>query len=238
MSTMVVDLSHHNVIPQSLGPLRAQGIKGIIHKATEGVSYEDPKLNARVFLAREARLHFGVYHFLRPGDMGEQVDHFIATAELAQEFDGQMASWLWACDYEDAAVSLAEVEDFCGDLMNTLKGQMPVLYSGHVLKDKIAAGESVGSLPEYRLWLAQYTGGTPTLPQGWDKYWLWQFTDQGQLAGIDGFVDLNDYQGNAQDLANEWSGAEAKPSLMVSIQVNAPPGIAIQVNGITIPNEE
>ena len=36
-----IDLSHHNVIPQSLKPAKQSGIVGVIHKATEGTSYVD-----------------------------------------------------------------------------------------------------------------------------------------------------------------------------------------------------
>src|SRR5262245_32071305 len=71
-----IDLSHHNTIPESLQDARRSGILGVIHKATEGSSYVDSKVDARFWLARDAGMMWGVYHFVRPGDMDQQVGFF------------------------------------------------------------------------------------------------------------------------------------------------------------------
>jgi hypothetical protein len=59
------------------------------------------------------------------------------------------------------------------------------------------------------LWLCQYASD-PVLPEAWDDYWLWQFTDGNygpSPHSIDGIgpCDINSYQGSAEKLIGEWA---------------------------------
>ena len=62
---------------------------------------------------------------------------------------------------------------------------------------------------KYKLWLCQYAN-TPVLPAAWDKYWLWQYTGDGvgpkphSIAGIQGDVDLNVFNGSEAELKMSW----------------------------------
>lgn len=208
----VVDLSHWNVIPGNyegaLANLRLAkaegGIQGLIHKATEGTGHADEKLKVRAKLAIDAGLLFGTYHFLRPGDMLKQADHYYDTVKSLTAL--QSAEWLWCCDYEDPAIELRDVAEFMGRLaMKLAPFPTPVLYTGFALKDKIAAGEPANLLTQYKLWLAHYNKD-PVLPKGWDNYFLWQYTDKGSVPGIVAPTDLNAYDGTAEELRTEWTG--------------------------------
>ena len=48
---------------------------------------------------------------------------------------------------------------------------------------------------ENPLWIAAYLNNPelslPTLPNGWTNWKIWQFTEQGQIGGYDGNIDLN-----------------------------------------------
>jgi lysozyme len=201
---VVVDLSHHNVIPESLQPANDAGVLGIIHKASEGITYVDPTCDNRLYLAKQAGLLFGTYHFMRPGDPGEQVAFYYDTVQALQSKAGESRDWLWALDYEDTGVSLDDVVSFLEQL-EAVTQQSPVLYSGHVLKDKLA-GNPDSRLTGYRLWIAQY-GATLTLPPGWDRYYLWQYSDKGSVPGIQPPTDLNAYAGPVSELLAGWSGS-------------------------------
>jgi lysozyme len=44
----------------------------------------------------------------------------------------------------------------------------------------------------YPLWIANYNNPpTPPLPVGWTKYFMWQYSDSGTMAGITGHVDMS-----------------------------------------------
>lgn len=226
LTPVVIDLSHHNTIPQSLQPANDSGILGVIHKATEGVTFTDSKLKARRSLAKQAGQLWGVYHFVRPGSIGEQVAFFCDTAINAELVPGDSQDWLWALDYEDPDVSIDDVVEFL-ERLESFVARSPVLYSGHVLKDALQ-GRADARLEGYRLWLAQY-GPEAKLPPGWDSYWLWQYTDQGKVPGINPPVDLNAYAGPVDQLAAEWAGKAPAPELrpVVKVGVNAPPGVGV-----------
>src|SRR5262245_20807959 len=79
-SIKVIDLSHYNVIPQSLKPAYAQGVRGVIHKLTEGTGWKDSKAAARYSLAKDAGMLFGLYHFIRQASISKQLDWFLDNA--------------------------------------------------------------------------------------------------------------------------------------------------------------
>jgi len=199
---VVVDLSHYNTIPQSLIPARDAGILGVIHKATEGQGYTDDKLKARWSLAQDAELLWGVYHFVRPGSMSDQVDDFLAAAEPYSD-----DNTLYALDYEDDGVSIDDVVEFM-TMVEERTGRSPVIYSGNVLKEMLSPSD--GRLSGYRLWLAQYND-TFSLPPTFSEAWLWQYSDGSHgptphsVPGINSPVDCNAYVGSG-DLVAEWAG--------------------------------
>jgi len=208
----VVDLSHWNTIIgdsysaalSSLQRMKDSGVLGLIHKATENGSYVDNMLKFRSDLCRDAGLLFGTYHFLREGDMGAQVTHYYDSVQSIQKDVGESEDWLYVCDYEDPGIPLSDVADFMEQLdAVTGSNQHPVLYTGFALKDKIAAGQSAERLHKYALWLAHYATA-PSLPAGWNKYFLWQYSDKASVPGINAPTDVNAFDGTEEELRNSW----------------------------------
>lgn len=193
---MVLDLSHHNTIPQDFEPAKKLGIRGIVHKATEGLGFKDKKYNARRQLAKEAGLLWGAYHFFRPGSVADQVDFFCDVAEPDQYT-------LLALDHEDEGCDVRSVKRFLA-LLEEKSGRKPVLYSGHVIKEQLTnvIDKTLGS---YRLWHAQY-GSTYKINSSWKAPWLWQFTEHGDVPGVEGNVDVNSFAGSFEKLSSEWAG--------------------------------
>lgn len=222
MKPAFIDLSHWNTVPESLKPARASGIVGCIHKASEGAGNADDKLDARYFLARDAEMLWGCYHFIRPGDVGNQVDFFLDTiADCSDE------RTLLALDWEDSGVSLDDAIEFM-ERLEEATGRSPVLYSGNTLKEALN-GHADERLNGYRLWLAQYAA-EPDLPPGFDSYWAWQYTDSGGVPGIQPPTDLNAYDGSARQLRMDWSGGADIPApAQNAVTVVAPPGISIRI---------
>lgn len=239
----VIDLSHHNTVPASLQPARDAGVVGVIHKASESSDprYADEKYGARRALAAQAGLLWGAYHFLRPGSVAAQVEVFLKCAAPDEHT-------LMACDYEDAAVTVAQLVEFMTTLETKL-GRPPVLYAGNVLKEKLGATANP-DLSKYRLWLAQY-GSKPVCPAGWSVPWLWQYSDGKNgpaphaVPGVNPPVDCDDFAGTDDELRAQWSGAPvAEPApapapqpeqpapaaeSVVSIAIKAPPGVRVEV---------
>jgi GH25 family lysozyme M1 (1,4-beta-N-acetylmuramidase) len=204
IKAMVVDLFHGDAV-HDFAAARQWGIRGIIHKASEGHDYVDPAYARRRPDAAAAGLLWGAYHFMRPGDPVAQADHFMDTAEP----DPQT---LMAVDHEDPGVPLADVIRF----MTTVEariGRQAVLYSGFLIKEQIAKALPPGAgayLASRRFWLAQYSA-KPTWTL-WQAPWLWQFTGDGNgpkphsVPGLQNNLDINSFAGTAEDLAAQWAG--------------------------------
>jgi lysozyme len=194
---LVIDLYHGNAEPD-WPALKASGIVGVIHKATESTDFHDPEYPGRRQRATQAGLLWGAYHFLRPGSMNEQVDYFLAYARP----DPQT---LIAADHEDSGVSLDELKSFLFHVATTA-GLEPVLYSGSVIKEQL--GNKIDlQLGSYRLWLAEYCSPPPKWPTAtWQHWWLWQYTDTGHLKACPDACDLSNYAGSPTALIADWSG--------------------------------
>src|SRR5713226_1518850 len=150
------------------------GIRGIIHKATEGEHFVDPLYKERKVKALAAGLLWGAYHFCRPGDIGNQVSHFLNTATAN---DGTR----YVLDYEDDKNALWQADRWL-ELIHITTGQRPWLYGGGVLKEQLARSHTP-SLAQYPLWLAEY-GPVAKIPAPWEKYVLWQRSGDGIGPGI------------------------------------------------------
>lgn len=212
MTPRVVDLSHHNIGPLDghridFAAMAAAGIWGVIHKASQGAAYRDPKYRERRTAATAAGLFWGAYHFNTGDSPMAQVENFITAA--APDTDTLMV-----LDYEDNRLSnmgIAQAVAFLRTIEQRL-GRKAAIYSGNRLKENIARLNAADRayVTSHRLWLCQY-GPRAVLPQGFDRYWLWQFTD-GQIgptphsiAGVSGSgIDLNVYEGDQAQLAAEW----------------------------------
>jgi lysozyme len=224
MSTpLVIDLSHWNGV-DTLADAKAAGIAGVIHKATEGSTYKDPTYAARRSEALSAGLLFGAYHFLRPGSMQQQADFFLSVSQP----DG---ATLLAADHEDAGVSLGDLKAFLRAVADRC-GHLPILYSGYVIKQQVGSSRD-DELSRYALWLAQYTTGKPQWPTAtWPSWFLWQYSDKGKVAGINGDVDVNAFDGDAVDLMTVWpSGHAVEPApapRTVQVALRVPEGVAVE----------
>jgi lysozyme len=220
-----IDISHHNV--RSFEEARAT-IYGVIHKLTEGTGFVDGNVMDRYPAVRAAGLLWGLYHFVRPGDIEAQVDHFLNSAIECEVIDDDT---LLCLDWEDSAVTADDAVEFLR-LVEQRTGHAPVLYSGHVLKEALG-GHADPRLSEFRLWLAQYTEGEPDIPPGWSDFWAWQYSDSGEVPGMVPPTDVNAYRGTVAQLRAEWSGRklaprpEPEPELAITLIV--PPGVRVDV---------
>lgn len=202
INPMVVDLYHGDVV-ESFQAVYQFGIRGVIHKASEGETDIDPAYASRRPAATAAGLLWGAYHFMRPGDPVKQADHFVDVAEPDE-------NTLLAIDHEDPKVSLISAIMFMR-AVEKLVGRDVVIYSGFLIKEQINVGRGDLYLAGRRLWLAQY-GTKPTWPATWSSPWLWQFTGDGEgppphsIPGLKGDIDVSSFAGNAHGLAATWAG--------------------------------
>jgi lysozyme len=78
-------------------------------------------------------------------------------------------------------------------------GKLPVIYLDYDFGQSWL-GDGYGGHP---LWIANYTtAAQPAIPSGWQQtgWKFWQYSDSGSVAGVDGAVDMDHYNGSEADL--------------------------------------
>lgn len=229
LKPLVLDISSYNDV-QDFAKVYAEGVRGVILKATQGTRYTDKTFTWKRTNARAAGLKVGAYHFGTAAPVDDQVAHFL-------EVVGDDADLAYALDYEKNdpnpgdSMSLAQARRFL-QLVFEKTGQRPKLYSGNWIKQSLPKGGDA-FFNSHQLWLAHYVEN-PVCPPGWTKPWLHQYSDRGQIKGIVGNVDCNAYHG--ADLAAEWIDRPAPQSNgMVAAAPSFPPaadGNAAEANSV------
>lgn len=233
VAPICIDISHHNPEPE-WDVIKAAGVVGVIFKATEGSSYQDPTLFPRSGAAKRAGLLTATYHFMRPGSMADQMDWYINTIDPVQ---GERV----ILDHEDAGVSLIDLATAVEYLLSVRPDLQVTIYSGHLIKEQLGDGYNEILGENTSLWIAQYTSqAAPTWPQGtWPAWSLWQYTDSAVVDGISEAVDGNRWNGN-RDGFIKWMTPGKVPVVpvvgQVHVNIQATPGVTVSVavNGVLI----
>ena len=228
MRTDVIDLSHHNTV-NSGESVWNTGIIGVIHKATEGSDYVDPTLFNRAKRALELGFCWSTYHFLRPGSMEQQMKFYIST------IDPKIGERV-CLDHEDSGVSISDLESAVRWILQLRSDLQITIYSGHLIKEQLGDGKNQFLATETSLWIAQYSD-KPDWPKGtWPNYSLWQWTDQGQVSGIQGNTDCDEFNGSAAN-CKKWFGPvgpepePVQPKVMVNIETSEDVEVEVYING-------
>ncbi|HET9591270.1 MAG TPA: GH25 family lysozyme [Anaerolineales bacterium] len=189
--------------------VRAAGQRFVFVKATEGNSYSDPTFDDNWLGAKSVGLLRGAYHFFRANvDPQKQAARFIDYVKSMND-NGELPPVLDLETHDNQTKEriIARAKTWL-DLVEAAFGKKPIIYSGqYFLQDYFS--EPGGGPPvwakDYPLWLAQYPnqyipGMQPTLPRGWFKWTFWQYSEKGQVNGINAKVDLNLFNGSLQEL--------------------------------------
>lgn len=200
---VVIDLSHHNVDPDFAAAVE-DGIVGVIHKATQGLTNTDPTYSGRRSSAQTHDLLWGAYHFGTGSDGVQQAEHFLKVVDPDEDT-------LLVLDFEANAqgpsMTLEEARAFVTHI-EQVTGRFPGLYSGHFIKELLGTSTDP-VLSQCWLWLAQY-GPTPVVPSSWPTWTMWQYTDGALgpephiVAGV-GRCDRDRFNGTAAALKRLWN---------------------------------
>lgn len=190
-----IDISHHQ---QSIdwGLLEREGIDFAFIKATEGGDHKDTRFDEYWERAGEIGIVRGAYHFFtfcKPGR--EQAANFMQTVPVEEmtlppaidlEFSGNCSA------RPTREEVLGEIAEF-SELIEQRYGRRPIIYTTHESYREFLSGE----LPGYTIWIRDIYS-KPRLPDG-RKWNFWQYANRGRLFGVEGFIDLNVFNGEREE---------------------------------------
>lgn len=229
-----IDISHWQNWPD-FEEVAASGVKGVIHKATEGTSYIDPNRAENCSNAVAAGLAISTYFWIKPGDGRAQAEFYLSVIDPVQ---GERV----VIDYEEEGCSLTTLKDAVQALLDYKHDLKITCYSGHLIKEQLSGRDDF--LAEHTdLWLAQYTSDESSISwesETWPQWALWQYSETGVIPGVDGsYVDLNNFNGNDDEFVKWISPARAPPKppkppqpedkSVVSVAISAPDDVRLKV---------
>lgn len=170
-----IDISHHNSTQISTGVLDISKPDFVIMKATEGKTYNDPKLALYLAKLDTERQGVGFYHYARPEINPPHVEalHFL---DRVGEFAGKA---LYALDVEGKSFSVGDrtlstwVLEWCRYVQDET-GVLPLVYTG--TEGLMRIGSAI-LRDDIGLWFARYRSKLDNEMYAPYKYWaIWQFT--------------------------------------------------------------
>ena len=227
-----IDISHYQGYPD-FDEVKAAGVLGVIHKATEGTSYVDPNRATNCANAEQAGLAISTYFWIKPGDGRAQAEFYLRTID---PIPGERV----VIDYEEDGCTLTTLRDAVQALLDYGRDLQITVYSGHLLKEQLNGTCDDFLAENTDLWLAQYTSGTPSWPEGTYPIWtLWQYSETGEIPGIDDdYVDLNKFNGSDENFLKWISPAGSapvpptppEPTEQVEVAITAPDDVQVRVS--------
>jgi lysozyme len=204
MTSTIIDVYYQNDI--DLASAQKGGVTAVIHKATEGTYFADPKYGDRKDVAKKLGLPWGAFHLSSSEDVKSQLDAFLKVES------GTDPAILMALDWEKSQdrgiMSLDQVHEFVARFHDRL-GYYPMIYGGWVLRETNAVLNGDSILSRCPLWYQRYEPTPIGLPtKTWADYTLWQYDNDDQqnhsphIQGTKG-ADWNHFDG-AADLADVW----------------------------------
>lgn len=186
-----IDISHFQAEPN--WEVLNDNVQVIYHKATEGVGYTDPKMVARVKAAKSHKLHVGIYHFARftsVADAKNEAAYFIKV--IKDNGLDALIDMPYVLDIEtdDAKLDGYTMTQACIAFLEAVKAAFHKEVAVYTYDAFIGAnlGKELGA---YRLWLADYGDHVLTPNSVWNKIVALQYSDKGQVKGLNGGVDMD-----------------------------------------------
>ncbi len=158
-------------------------ISFVFCKATEGTHILDERWRRNRNMLRERKVPIGAYHYFRP-----EIDATLQARFFLKHYASQQNDLPPVIDVEEEgedAISLINDVKRWMDIVEQKTGKQPIIYTNFYMFQKIFET----NFRNYKFWIANYSDQPQRLKD--DRIIYWQYSDQGEVPGIKGKVDLN-----------------------------------------------
>lgn len=181
-----IDVSRHQESIDWMA-MKAAGVAFVYIKATEGVTYQDPKYKEHYAGAKRAGLKIGFYHYARPyNDPRKEVANLLEkTKYLHRDLP-------YALDIEtdEDKFGRTHISDFSVlwlEELERLGGGKPIVYT-YTHFAKTCLDQRLAAWP---VWIAHYNTKQPGANGIWDNWVAHQYTSDNDGLPYPGRLDVN-----------------------------------------------
>ena len=179
----------------------ADGVKFGVARTSDGTTYDDKYFTANWQGMKNNGIIRGAYQFFRPDqDAVNQAKFMISKINKAGGLQaGDLPPVLDLEKNGGLSTSnvVKQVDKWIAYIQQNT-GRRPIIYTGSYFWDANAATTKYSAYP---LWTAHYTTKScPLVPNAWNKWAIWQYTDKGKVNGVSGNCDMNRFNGTLSDI--------------------------------------
>ena len=171
--------------------VKNSGIDMIYIRASEGTNYVDAYFRDNYKGAKENGLKVGFYHFLTATNIEESKEEARFFVNTIKETEPDLKL---AMDFEVFdGMNNDEINEIARAFLQTvedLTGKECVIYSDAYNAEYTFSKELA---KKYAIWVADYEVEEPANNGKWSSWVGFQYTDQGEINGIDGYVDRDKF---------------------------------------------
>jgi lysozyme len=179
--------------------VKAAGISFAFARISDGATVLDGQFGANWRGMKSAGIVRGAYQYFRAGEDPEAEAAVVVTAlrTAGGLLDGDLPVVMdvETADGQTNATVRGRMAKWL-DAVSMATGRTPTIYTNPVTSSVIGAGFGAAAL-----WVAHWGVTCPTVPSGWARWALWQYSDMAMVPGIRGPVDLDEFDGTPADLA-------------------------------------
>lgn len=167
--------------------VKNSGIDFVYIKSSEGQNTVDSYFRRNYEGARSNGLNIGFYHYVRARTTEEAI---LEAEHFANTIAGTVPTCKLAMDFENFGnLSTSEINEISKvflERVQELTNKEMIIYSNTSSARTIFSEELAN---EYPLWVAQYYVSNPSDNGKWSVWEGFQYTDRGNVPGINGYVD-------------------------------------------------
>lgn len=175
------------------GKVKSNGIDVVYIKASQGQRTKDPYFEINYKNAKDNGLKVGFYHYVNATTISaaEKEAEFFCSVISGKEPDCKLVM-----DYEVfGGVSKEEINRIAEAFLtkvNQITGKEIIVYSNLYTSKNVFSTELAN---KYQLWLAYYASQNAlnNATSNWKNWIGWQYTDEGIVSGINGYVDRDKF---------------------------------------------
>lgn len=173
--------------------VKSNGIEVAYIKASQGQRTKDPYFEINYKNAKNNGLKVGFYHYVNATTISaaEKEAEFFCSVISGKEPDCKLVM-----DYEVfGGVSKEEINKIAEAFLtkvNQITGKEVIVYSNLYTSKNVFSTELAN---KYQLWLAYYASQNAlnNATSNWKNWIGWQYTDEGIISGINGYVDRDKF---------------------------------------------
>jgi lysozyme len=169
-------------------------------RVSDGTRVPDTRFAANWSAIPAAGLVRGVYQFFRASqDPTAQANLLISAIGSLQPEDLPPVADVEVSDGVPAATLVENLATWVS-VIQQATGRTPIIYTMFGFWNGLP---NTGQFAAETLWVAEWGVSCPTLPATWNAWSVWQSNDAGQVPGIAGNVDLDQFNGPLASLQSQ-----------------------------------